>query len=260
MRSWSTYRKTAKVLREQIGWRRFHKLASPLLAPKLDRIEPGGESHFILVIAPHPDDEAIGCGGAIALHRLRGDTVHVVYTTDGGKPARGAEFDPGQPAKRRKEADLGLEILGGASQDFFDLEDGKGEVSETVSHALASLLQAKRPSRVYVPWALDSHRDHAAAYEMLRRALMAVQLPSESSVWQYEVWTPLLPNRYVPISKVLEKKEQAIRAHASQMRYHDYVISSTGLAHYRGLQGEVDAPAEAYFAVAAAKLEEFSEL
>ncbi len=184
--------------------------------------------------------------------------MHVLYTTDGGRPARGAATDSNQPATRRTEALRGLDILGGATQEFLDLKDGQGDISDTGVKAIAKSIEAKKPDRIYVPWMLDNHRDHKASFEMLRKAL-AGSIPG-TAIWQYEVWTPLVPNRYVPIASVLDLKERAIRAHETQMKSHDYASASLGLAHYRGLQGGVDAAAEAFFAIPAEKLELFTEL
>lgn len=256
MTAWSKFSKSAKQIRQQVGLRRFLKLAQPYVATTIDQIDPEATQSSILVIAPHPDDEAIGCGGAIALHRKRGDAVHVVFTTDGGRAPKGHEKT--DPETRKTEAARSLEILGGATQDFLELEDGAGQITKNVIKAISAAIETKKPDRIYVPWALDNHRDHKAAFNILEQALK--NPAAETTVWQYEVWTPLVPNRYVPIASVLAQKEKAIRAHESQMQSHDYATAAIGLSHYRGLQAGIDTPCEAYFAMPADKLQIFSEL
>ena len=258
MKRWRTFRRSSKIIREHVGLRRFLKLADPYLGKEIDRIQPGA-SDAVLIIAPHADDEVLGCGGAFALHRQRGDLVHVVYTTDSGRPPFGKQYDSEQIERRKQEAAKGLQILGGATSENMGLSDGNAEISDAAIEKLAQILKERKPTRIYVPWALDNHRDHRAAFQMLARALDKGAC-ADSFVWQYEVWTPLLPNRYVPIASVIEIKEKAMRAHASQLAERDYVSSSVGLAHFRGLQGNVNEPAEAYFALPAGKLKEFQSL
>jgi len=260
MNALETFRRTGRVVREHLRWRRFKELAEPFILLQIDEMKQQPHPQSVVVISPHADDESIGCGGAIALHRLRGDTVHVVYTTDSAKPLMGGEPVPNQSEVRRQEAADAIEILGGGTLQYLGLTDGAAEITEDAIAQLRQTLSEHAPHRIYVPWKMDRHRDHVSAHTMLSRALQRIRLPDESAVWEYEVWTPLLPNRYIPIRDVLETKERAIRAHSSQVANTDFVRSSLGLAYYRGTQAGIKGPAEAYFAVPANKLALFEKL
>src|ERR1700690_2675544 len=83
--------------------------------------EAGAES--VLVLAPHMDDEVIGCGGTLAKHIARGASVTVAYLTDG---AGGGVAEPGSTlrATRKREAHLALSALGIPHCHFLDAADG----------------------------------------------------------------------------------------------------------------------------------------
>src|ERR1700750_675330 len=71
----------------------------------------------LLVLAPHPDDEVIGCGGLISLHSRRGRPVDVVIVADGA--------EAGDATVRREESRRGLSIIGNATVDFLNYADRK---------------------------------------------------------------------------------------------------------------------------------------
>ena len=258
--TWKAAKKSGRALRDQIRYRRFYKMAEPYLALAIDQMEPQDHNESVLVIAPHADDETLGCGGALALHRKRGDTVHVIYMTDSAKTLFGTEPIPDQAGVRKREALEALKILGGATTDFIGLKDGAAEVTKEAIGALRKTMDDKKPDRIYVPWKLDRHRDHISSHAMLVEAMKGAQLPSNAKVWEYEVWTPVVPNRYIPIGAVIDLKEQAIKAHESQVRNTDFVRSSIGLAYFRGMQGGLGGPGEAYFCISAEKLFLFDAL
>src|SRR5688572_26076441 len=125
----------------------------------------------VLVIAPHPDDESIGCGGALCLHARRGDRITVVYLTSG---ELGLKHLPRQEAwhLREREARRAAKILGIARLFFLRLADWF--VSDAVAKGAAKLrpiLRRAKPDLIYVPHEQDWHPDHKAALPMLRAAL-----------------------------------------------------------------------------------------
>ena len=76
------------------------------------------------MLAPHPDDETLGCGGAIALHCQAGDAVKVVFITDGSKG--GSYPSVGQESCKRIRRDEGTQackVLGVEDYDFWEFED-----------------------------------------------------------------------------------------------------------------------------------------
>jgi len=139
--------------------------------------EPGAER--ALVLAPHMDDETIGCGGAIAHHTKAGGAVHVVFLTDGrygnsrlrelSGAARQAE-EARTVTLRKEEARRALDKLGVHSVTFFDVEDGHLQDDPAVSGRLRQLLQQQLPELVYVPCFLEQHPDHIAASQVLLAA------------------------------------------------------------------------------------------
>ena len=191
-----------------------------------------------LVVAPHPDDEAFGCGGLIAGRTAAGEAVHVAFLTDG------AASHPGHPslapaelaAARQAEARTAAAILGvpAANLHFFNAPDGR--LSELAPESRAELVRRVRalaetvqPAEIFVTAAGDGSTEHTAANRILRDALHPSPAPAprilEYPVWA--LWSPLLlgpilraaPRLYCqPLAPdALRRKQEAIRAHATQV-------------------------------------------
>jgi LmbE family N-acetylglucosaminyl deacetylase len=200
---------------------------------------PRGER--VLVIAPHPDDETIACGGTLALLAQRGADVAVCIATDGEAIASGAQ--------RRQEAAAACRILGVSSPRFLGLGDGRlaGDV-DRLATLVRSMVDELSPDVLMVPWPFDAHRDHRA----VARAVERVELPSAAELWMYEVWSPLPANRIVDISPVVDAKRSAMAAHAADVGFDPE--TTLALNRYRAATGSAGAYAEAFCAVRPADL------
>jgi LmbE family N-acetylglucosaminyl deacetylase len=201
--------------------------------PAADGWQPA--SGNVMVIAPHPDDEVIGCGGTICRHVDAGDAVSVLYLTR-GESSRGYPWlSPAEKqAKRQQEALSSCAILGVQDTLFFDGADGNLSDS-TVMRALSAKVRAailqRSPRVIYVPHAEDNHKDHIAAYRMIMD--MLGNLPSHPTVYQYELWSPLSADFAVDISKHMSAKVKAIKRHQLALDAFDYVSTMIGLGAYR---------------------------
>jgi LmbE family N-acetylglucosaminyl deacetylase len=193
----------------------------------------------VAVVAPHQDDETIGCGGLIALLATE-RPVHVVFVTDGSRspvPA-GAPADPGLVATREDEARAASGLLGvpAACVHFLRLPDGDLVArKQEYGHALASVLHRFAPATVLVPFRLDWHPDHIATYHMVAEAHAAGRIPG--ALVEYFVYTQrrLLPGGdvreclapehtwRVDISSVAATKREALECYRSQVtRFFDW--------------------------------------
>ncbi|HEX2832932.1 MAG TPA: PIG-L family deacetylase [Thermoanaerobaculia bacterium] len=195
----------------------------------------------LLVFAPHPDDEVIGCGGLVAQHRLDGRAVRVVIATDGS----GA----GEAATREEESRRGLARIDAAIElEFLRFPDrGLGDdASARIREELASF----RPDLVLVPSPVEIHPDHLALARLVIETIQRDEsLFAELGVARvafYEVSQPLRPNAIVDITDVAEIKYAAIAEHVSQLAYRDYLSYARGLNAYRTMT----LPAECRFAEA----------
>ncbi|HUP50449.1 MAG TPA: PIG-L family deacetylase [Thermoanaerobaculia bacterium] len=204
----------------------------------------------LLVLAPHPDDEVIGCGGLVAQHLGEGRAVQILIATDGTQ-ATGAPSDQGQyRATREEESRRGLEILGGGAEIHFLHFPDRG-LDDGVAGVLREHLLSFRPDLVCVPSPVEIHPDHLALSrafcDLVQRDGSLFADLATTRVAFYEVGQPLRPNTLVDITGVAEKKYAAIAAHASQVALKDYVAYTRGLNAYRAmtLPAETKA-AEAY--------------
>jgi N-acetylglucosamine malate deacetylase 1 len=148
-----------------------------------------------LIIAPHPDDETLGCGGLIALKRAQGIDVQVVFITDGGASHDWhPDFAAGGIAPiRRQEALAALDILGVAAEQvhFLDQRDGKlkwmqGADRQSIVDQLTTILKANSPGEIYVTHRADRSTDHEQSYELARSAIAAAGIAVD--LWQYPIW------------------------------------------------------------------------
>ena len=219
--------------------------------------EPGAER--IVVLAPHMDDETIGCGGTLARHARAGATITVVFLTDGRhgggpqvKSLSGEKLKAEQQkliATRKTEARRALDKLGVQSMLFLDIEDGTLDQNAEAPPRLRAILEEQRPELVYVPYFLEQHPDHLAATQILLEATRG-STPRIQCVG-YEVWTPLFPNCFVRIDDVVEQKKQALAEYRSQLEQTDYMHSGLGLNAYRSaaFNGNYGRFAEAFCSV-----------
>ena len=211
---------------------------------------PGNEK--VLVLAPHMDDEAIGCGGALALHVARGADVTILFLTDGrqGGKLSGAAAESALGATRKREAELALRELGVTKRMFLDAPDGAlTEQADALAVRLREILRDLRPALVYLPFFLEEHPDHRAASQLLLAAMQGTDL--EFNCLGYEVWTPLFPNCFVSIDETLERKKRALGHYQSQLAEADYLHTALGLNAYRSnaFLGETCRFAEAFCAL-----------
>jgi LmbE family N-acetylglucosaminyl deacetylase len=188
----------------------------------------------VIVLAPHMDDEAIGCGGAILRHAQAGSDVTVVYMTDG---SRGGYNADNQLVERRKnESRKAAEVLGIKHLLFLDAPDLALTDSPEIVRRVVETLNDNRPTIIYAPALTDRHPDHWATNSVLHAAL--AQMPADWArdvlIRGYEVWSPLPANRLLDISAQFELKRQAVSLFESQLSF-DYVTAISGLNQYRSL-------------------------
>jgi LmbE family N-acetylglucosaminyl deacetylase len=186
----------------------------------------------VLVISPHPDDEAIGCGGTLRHHVVHGDTVHVVFLTSGEKGGHGRSPEETRRT-REKEARKAAEILELAQMEFWGAPDGALQATVELVRRLRRTLSAFRPTHLYVTHDREMHPDHRASVRLVRKALEGTK--AGPSVLLYEVWTPLQQiDEIVDITPYIKTKLRAIRAYRSQCVTVAFDQAVLGLNRYRG--------------------------
>ncbi len=209
----------------------------------------------VLVLAPHPDDEVFGCGGAIIRHRQQGHSVRVVIVTDGSaavahpdETARAAYI-----ASRQQESNAAAAILGCDAPEFWGIPDRQLVADEAFIQRLVEYFQQHQIQRVYTtsPW--EVHPDHHALAQAVISA--AQRYEAALQLCFYEIGVPLFPNLLIDISDIVQLKIQAMACFPSQSSLHDYTKFIRGLNQFRTwtLAETVDS-AEAYFTIENEKL------
>lgn len=209
----------------------------------------------VLVIAAHPDDEALGCGGAIARHAGQGEDVHVLFLADGVTSRD--ETGEADVEKRRAAALAAAKALGAKPPRFAGMPDNKLDTVPLldVVKAVEEALTETVPDVVYTHHGGDLNVDHGivhrAALTACRpqpgcpvRAIYAFEVPS-STEWNDSVF---IPNRFVDIGATLDAKMKALACYAGEMRPFPHPRSLEAieaLARWRGASAGLEA-AEAF--------------
>ena len=186
----------------------------------------------VLVLAPHPDDETIGCGGSIALHAGAGDSVRVVVLTNGAKGDMVGRFDrDAYVVMRQQETLAACACLGVSDVTFWRYEDRELANSASVVPDLAALINTYGPDLIYAPSPLEFHPDHRATAEFIQSAVRCCRTQAE--VLFYEVGQPLQVDILVDITGVLNKKKQALRQYRSQLEERPYDDCGVGFKPFQ---------------------------
>lgn len=162
----------------------------------------------VLVIAPHPDDEVLGCGGMLALHAERGDSVRILICTDGA----GLDGDASLAETRRAECATACAALGLTDTRYLDFTDGKLADSPDLVARLRTEIDSFAPEVCYAPSAREYHPDHRAAHRAVRAAL------DDRAVLTllFGINAPVRTDRLYDTTAVRERKRAALAAYASQ--------------------------------------------
>jgi LmbE family N-acetylglucosaminyl deacetylase len=176
-------------------------------------LAPGG-GLTVLAVAPHPDDETIGCGGTLALHTRAGDRVHVLFVTD-GRRSGALGLRPDEMARRRRlEGEAAAAALGASGTSWLELREGEWSDRELAERA-APVLTELAPAVVYAPSRVDFHPEHVAAARAL--APLLTRLAPAARVRVYPIQVPLtraLTNLVAPVA--LEPLATALAAYETQ--------------------------------------------
>jgi LmbE family N-acetylglucosaminyl deacetylase len=188
----------------------------------------------ILAIGPHPDDIEIGCAGTLLKYTQKGHNVFFLIITQGEMG--------GKSELRKQEQGKAADIIGVSDVFWAGFKDtellGKGN---EIIHIVEGYIKKIQPNFIFVNFYDDTHQDHRTVNRSVLSAARYVR-----NVMFYEVPTTknFIPNVFVDIGSRMDKKLEALRAHASQVlktNIQDLSILdiATSSAHFRGVQGRV---------------------
>lgn len=201
----------------------------------------------VLIIAVHPDDETLGCGGAILKHKANGDEIHWVIATD-VKESDG--FDNALIARRENEISkvanlynfnsthrLGLSTM---RIDEYSMSELIGSISKVVSTV--------KPSIIYLPFKGDVHSDHRKIFEAAYACTKSFRYPFVKKIYMIETLSEtefapstkedsFIPNVFVDISEFMDKKLEIMKVFKSEIAEHPFPRSIRNLKSLATLRG-----------------------
>lgn len=203
-------------------------------------------SQSVLAVAVHPDDETLGCGGALLRLREEGAEIHWMIVT-----AMSADGGYSQEAIARRESEIATvaQMYGFSSVHRLGFPAARLDeipMSKLVS-AMSQVFQSVQPNQIFLPFQHDVHSDHQHAFAAAYSCTKSFRYPSVRKVMMMETLSEtdfaqsagggFVPNMFVDISNQLERKKQILRVYESELRPHPFprsVEAVEALALLRG--------------------------
>jgi LmbE family N-acetylglucosaminyl deacetylase len=209
--------KTMKRLKN-IHLFRLYEYIQPLInysIPKEDNIY----ANKVLAIAPHQDDEAVGCAGTLIKHVKSGGHLEIVFCTNDSQ-------------ERMEESKRAAEIIGSKKNHYMHFSSRNLNCNKNFKENLGFVLNSVKPEAVFIPFFFDKHNDHIAVSWAINELRKKIKL--NFMIYAYSVWSPLNPNCLFDISKEWDVKRQAIECYKTQIITRDYIKIAQGLNRYWG--------------------------
>lgn len=195
----------------------------------------------LLAIVAHPDDADIFCGGTIAKHADRGDTVTIAHMTRGEYGGLGSDTEEEIASVREEEANQSGDILGADVVTFLGFEDGRITYSLTNRLKIVDVLRRYDPDLVLTHFRDDMHPDHQTTSRLVTDAYYMTSLPlvetehapcDPDNVYYFGKPTSEFdPSVFIDISGYEAQKHEAIEQHESQVEF---------LTEHGGIDAEFD--------------------
>lgn len=200
----------------------------------------------ILVVAPHPDDEVLGCGGIIAKYSQLGCKVYVLVATKGSPKL----YSSDKIDNIRREAQTAHGILGVTETVFLDFpapELDQISLAE-ISREFSEVIKRFNITDLYIPHRGDIHGDHRVVFNASLVAARPVGDYSVKSIFAYETlseteWAPpfsddaFIPSKFVDVSAFFNRKLEAMGCFKSQLKQFPNprsIETLTALSQFRG--------------------------
>ncbi len=180
-----------------------------------------------LIIAPHPDDEVLGCGGTMARLSDSGQEVHVAVVTKGYEPA----FPQAMVEQVRGELAEAHKILGVTQCHFLDLPAAALDTlpGSELNAAIGGLVDKLKPDSLFLPFVGDIHRDHQLVFTAglvaarprspdIPKRIYAYETLSETNWAAPGLTEAFVPNVYIDVSETIERKLSAFDCFQSQVK------------------------------------------
>jgi len=215
----------------------------------------------VLILAPHPDDEAIGMGGTLIKHLTLGSKLTVLYMTDGRYEggALGANLSKSEMIDVRRKEAKSIQEKYGFSQIFWEIEDTCLANDDETVFSMVKVLEDIRPQIIYVPSFFDHHYDHFSANQILVDSFQ--KLPDMTFIInQYEVWNQIpFPNYIVDVSSCYQEKKEMLSHYILPLTNVDYIRiceNRNALHHSLYINSLIDGYAEAFYSFDSDKYQE----
>ena len=209
------------LVRVRDEWERSHPMREDRGPQAIVPERYRGEN--VLVLAPHPDDEIIGCGGTLLRLVAAGARVVVLQATDGSASAALAEAREEVRRNLRLAEAESVSRAAGFARTILWREDNRSFVHKPERVAmLRATLAELGPALIFTPFVTDIHEDHRTLNRMLAEALEDPQRP-DLEVLNYEVWSLAPANRHCDVAEVMPRLEELLFLYETAMKVDDFV-------------------------------------
>lgn len=211
----------------------------------------------ILVVAAHPDDEVLGCGGTIAKY-AKNNEVYILILGEGIS----SRYKKREQAKKEDLLELQSQsqkagkLLGAKKNFFFNLPDNRFDTVSILDivKKVEEVIKEVKPNTIYTHHSGDLNIDHRITFQAVLTAVRPVkgnlvkkiysfEIPSSTEWSQQEIEKPFLPNDYEDISATIKNKIEALKIYKSETKEFPHPRSLKGievLAQKRGMEAGLE--------------------
>ena len=218
----------------------------------------------VLVVAAHPDDEILGCGGTMALHSQRGDEVYVLILGEGvtsRDEKRDRERREKEIAELKHQVEAANKIVGTKKTFLFDFPDNRFDSVALLDmvKTVETIKKRVNPDIIFTHHQGDLNIDHQITFRAVMTAFRPMRGEKAKEVYSFEVpssteWNApipasyFMPNYFIDVSNTLELKIKAMKEYKSEIMEYPHPRSPEAIriyARFRGIQVGLEA-AEAF--------------